>query len=436
MSFNHSIFPSSIRLAALLGLVLPAVQGVNGQAATINSYNTFLGTQTVNPAYQFTDQSALLETAQGIRAMGSNILKVNFKAGKYAGLSGEPSRLDDLARWGDFKRVLDMDFAHYFFWAYSENQVSWRYGDYTQEEQDVDYQEIYDFTTHLLSEYNGTNKTFYVGHWEGDWHFLNGAPRESSPDQQVADQMIQWYNVRQRAIDDAKAALVGEVSNVDVFHYAEVNHVRKAIENPELRSVTNDVLPHSNVDYVSWSAWEMLNAPLTEDLSEAVTAGLEHIQSQLTPKEGLPTGKRAFLGEMGWNINNQFVAGDEAERERRARETMLGAIEWGSPFMLYWQFYDNSANKGDNKDFWLIDDQGEETPLYWTMYNYNLLSQQFLEEYLTENGVLPPESVFRDFAIETLASVSSEGPILIPQPATALMLAAAGLTVLKRRRCP
>ncbi|MEM9752032.1 MAG: hypothetical protein AAF916_01455 [Planctomycetota bacterium] len=384
-----------------------------GRGATVGSYNTYFGTQTINPAYKFTDQSALLETAQGIRAMGSNMLKINLKAGKYAGLSGEPSRLDDLARWGDFKRVLDMDFARYFFWAYSENQVAWRYGEYTEAEQLVDYQEIYDLTTHLLTEYNGTNKTFYIGHWEGDWHFLNGAERLSSPDQQVADQMIEWYNVRQLAIDNAKAALSGAVADVNVFHYAEVNHVRKAIENPELRSVTNDVLPQSNVDFVSWSAWEMLNDPATGELADAVTAGLEHIQSQLAPKAGLPTEKRAFLGEMGWNIANEHVAGDEAAREQRAREVALGAIDWGTPFVQYWQLYDNSANKGDDKRFWLIDDQGDESPLYWTMYNYNLLSQQYLHDYEAEFGVLPSDATFREFALETLASVPSDGPIAL-----------------------
>ncbi|MEL6311881.1 MAG: hypothetical protein AAFQ17_05875, partial [Pseudomonadota bacterium] len=361
----------------------------------VNSFNTFIGTQTVNPAYKFTDESALLETAKGIREMGSNILKINFKAGKYEGLTGEPSRLDDLARWGDFKTVLDMDFAHYFFWAYSEEQVGWLYGDYTQAEKDTDYQEVYDLTTHLLTEYDGTGKTFYVGHWEGDWHLLNGDNRLTSPPQRRVDQMIEWYNIRQRAIDDAKAALAATVSEVDVFQYAEVNHVSKAIDYPELNSVTNDVLPFSNVDYVSWSAWEMMNSATFEEIGDRVTAGLAHLESKLPAKTGLPTDNRAFFGELGWNINSANIGGSDADRERYMRAAMLAAIEAGAPFILYWQFYDNSANKGDDRDFWLIDDTGQPTQLYWTMQNYNQLAEAFLTDYHNGSGVMPTEAEFR-----------------------------------------
>lgn len=399
------------------------------------NYNTLLGTQTINPAYRFTEQSALLETAKGIRAMGSNIFKINLKAGRYSGLEGEPSRLDDLTRWGDFKKVLDMDFAHYFFWAYSDEQVAWNFGDYTDAEQDMDYREFYDLTTHLLTEYDGSGKTFYLGHWEGDWHLLKGEGYDANPDPQRVDQMAQWYNVRQRAIDDAKADLAGAVSHVDVFQYAEVNHVAKAIDQPELRSVTNDVLPRSNVDYVSWSAWEMMNSAEYDEIAERVATGLSHLESMLPEKDGLPTTRRAFFGELGWNINNANIGGSEAERERYMREAMRAAIEFGAPFVLYWQFYDNSMHNGEDRAFWLIDDAGNKTPLYWTMHNYNALSRDFLERYLAEHGTMPGAEVFRAFALEALSRVPSDGPIAVPEPTAASLLMLGCGFLMPRRRC-
>ena len=43
-------------------------------------FNVRLGTQTFDPKYQFTSDTKLLETAKQIYEMGSDIIKLNFKA--------------------------------------------------------------------------------------------------------------------------------------------------------------------------------------------------------------------------------------------------------------------------------------------------------------------------------------------------------------------
>ena len=394
--------------AAVLAVLLCAAPSVATTPEAISRFNTVVGTQTIAPAYGFTSESRLYESASRIREMGSNTLKISLTGDAYEGMSGAPSDLTQLAQWGDFKRVLDMDFSHYHFWAYSVLPQAWNFGDYTQFEQDLDYQTIYNLSSYLLTNYSGTGKTFYIGNWEGDWHLVGQGNVDDNPTQQQIDQMAEWYNVRQSAIEDAKNDLAGQVSDVDVFQYAEVNLVPKAIAdtdpNDEVLTLTNDVLPQTNIDYVSYSSWGSLNSLDLEVVDQQLIAAFDHIEAQLQPKAGLPTEKRVFLGEYGWRLPR---VGTAEEQERYSRDVALTALEWGAPFALYWEFYDNSLNNGNNYGFWLIDDQDEKQPLYHTFANYYDASEAFLTGFSDAHGRLPTEAEYRDFATQALASVAS-----------------------------
>ena len=69
--------------------------------------------------------------------------------------------------------------------------------------------------------------------------------------------MIDWYNIRQRAIDDAKAAT--DYTGVDVWHYAEIALTNTA-NKEDLVTVASHVLPYTNVDYVSYSTYDVTRA--------------------------------------------------------------------------------------------------------------------------------------------------------------------------------
>ncbi len=62
--------------------------------------------------------------------------------------------------------------------------------------------------------------------------------------------MIDWYNTRTRAIEDAKRDLAGVVKGVEVYHYIELNQPRLAMGNPRAPCVVNSVLPFINPDFV------------------------------------------------------------------------------------------------------------------------------------------------------------------------------------------
>jgi hypothetical protein len=88
-------------------------------------------------------------------------------------------------------------------------------------------QELYDLTKHLLTSYNGTGKSFYLGNWEGDW-LLTRMDLSYAPTAEEVQSMIDWANTRQKAVDDARRDTPH--ANVQVYYYVEVNRVRDAME--------------------------------------------------------------------------------------------------------------------------------------------------------------------------------------------------------------
>ena len=89
---------------------------------------------------------------------------------------------------------------------------------------------------------NGTGKTFFLGHWEGDWHLrpdLNTRTDEGVTPESLQG-MTDWLNTRQSAVDDAKRRTPHR--GVQVYHYTEVNHV-SAIAMAGRPCLTNRVLP-------------------------------------------------------------------------------------------------------------------------------------------------------------------------------------------------
>ena len=184
-----------------------------------------------------------------------------------------------------------MPFSRFVLWTHSfACGLSFRNG-FPKPQQEKEYREIYDFTRYLLKTYNGSGKTFFLGHWEGDGLLRGTIRREDDvrATPTAIQGMIDWLNCRQRAIDDAKRDTPHK--GVEVWHYTEVNHVQVAIEGR--KAVANMVLPHVPVDFVSYSSYD------TQEDPKRLKAALDFIQSKLTPKPGI-AGRRVFIGEYGF----------------------------------------------------------------------------------------------------------------------------------------
>lgn len=299
-----------------------------------NAFPQVVGTQVIGPAYKFSKDDAVTEAAREISKMGSRILKVNLPSGP------------------QFTDMIAMPFTHYLVWFRSNDD--WARG-FTPEMRRREYNEMYLFTKDLLTRRDTTGKTFFLGHWEGDWYLLRGMDPRVEPDQATIDAMVEWVNIRQKAVDDARSEV--PYTRCRVYTYVEVNRVRDAMKSGKKR-VVNQVLPRTKPDFVSYSAYDMQLLPVEE-----VRATLDYVNQQLAPKPGLPP-KRVFIGECG--LSWAQCGGDGKVHEQKNREIIAKMLSWRPPLVLYWQFYNNEMKDGQHVGFWLVDNRNNKTPLYET----------------------------------------------------------------------
>jgi arylsulfatase A len=363
--------------------------------------NAVIGTQTIGGRYRFTPEPLLVETAEAIRAMGSDTIKFHLWPG-YGGAQGnveEPrpgiQSLVELARDEPaHRRVLDMPFSRILLWAHTFHKQGspdiWRQG-LSDAAAEAERHEIYDLACHLLRTYSGSGKTFYIGHWEGDG-WLRGtvdAANDARVDEVACQGMADWLTVRQRAVDDAKRDTPHE--GVALWHYTEVNHVKLAMQGRP--ALVNRVLPRVPVDLVSYSCYDTQQDPAL------LKAALSFIETQLPPKPGI-AGRRVFIGEYGFPAD-RFPP---PEQDRLSRQVIKAGLEWGAPLILYWELYNNELTAdGRQRGFWMIDDKGQKQPIYRTHEAFYARARNAVAE--SERRHDRPQSAmeFRAAALEFLA---------------------------------
>lgn len=381
--------------ALCAGLLALALAGETDRRVT--EFNYVIGTQTFGVKYQFTRDTSLVETARAILEMGSNVLKISMEKDyrkQYPDLPADPKirSLADLARLEpSYRTVLGMPFSHILLWTYPFDAGWWADG-LSDDEREKTYRQHYDLTAYLLRTFNGSGKTFYLGHWEGDWHLHPGYDPSKDPSDVMIRGMAEWLNARQKAIEDARRDVPHR--NVAVYGYTEVNLVQKAMKGG--KTLTNDVLPLTSVDFVSYSSYDSLtNDPAT--VGDRLKAALQHIENRLPPKRGIE-GKRVFIGEYGFP--KQYHTPENQEKLSRA--VCRAALEWGCRFALYWEMYCNEKIEGVHRGFWLIDDRGEKQPVYHMHARYYREAKARVAAFLRENGRLPTEGEFRAIGAELL----------------------------------
>lgn len=401
---QHPLPPlTPLNLLALFTLCLPLTAAPLTNP-DVDSFNVRLGTQTFGPRYQFTTNTVLVETAQAIHAMDSDIAKFYLGKGfpsQYPGIT-LPQTITNLVTLArdepSCRQVLDMPFRHYVLWTYcfSATRDAWFDDGFTPEEQQKEHAEIYALTAYLLTQYNDSGKQFYLGHWEGDWYLLQGYDTSINPTAIATQGMIDWLNLRQQAVDDAKRDTPH--SNVEVFHYTEVNRVRDAMLNPPSSNqrIVNAVLPHvPNLDFVSWSSYDGMNLP-TNDIHTT----LDYIESQLsTNKASAISGRRVWIGEYGWGGSNT-----SAQQEIPTRHYIQQLLPWSPRFILFWEMYDN-----ENKAYWLIDNTNTKTPCYFLHQRFINAAKLQVARFYETHKRLPSDTEF-----STLTTPLLDQPI--PQP--------------------
>jgi hypothetical protein len=314
----------------------------------------------------------LTELREGVALAGMNQFKFKLSpsscesyhmqcAGKDQGFT-----LDKLAKEPEMADTFaDPRFKWYHIWMYSFNMPKHLDAnvDYTDELLAAEYQETYDWAVHMLVTYEGTGKTFFVGNWEGDWELMWASGCKTSlgynfkcvPSNENIDKYIRWSQTRKRAIDDAKAAV--DATGVTIFHYIEFNLGDQNFDNHPTDAskprptILNSVVPYVNPDYVSYSSYQSTNRYVNhegkwfdqEATDKIFWDVLDYAESMLSQTEtdfsvmGDLT-KRIFVGEFGPGI-----ATESTLARSTAAQVFRASLQWGCPFVLQWQTYDNHS---------------------------------------------------------------------------------------------
>lgn len=417
LPFLVMLIGSGIICSVLVSMVSKEDRNSNDKLTSlIESYNYAIGTQTVGPKYKFTNKTTLVETALEIKKIGSNLLKFSMNPRYCTENYGLPenkaiSSLTKLATLEpSVKEVLDMDFKYYHIWTYGFSQYTPEpigkkddtaqikfINGYPKQYEEALYKELYEFTSYLLKTYSGTGKVFYIGNWEGDWHLRSDYDRTKPANPKTIEGMMQWAKTRQKAIDDAKRDT--KHNKVEIYNYIEVNLVKIALDDPNTKVVTNSIVNLVNPDYVSYSSYDATNPYDTEEsLKFNLKKALDFIESQLTPKKGLPEGKRVWIGEYG----SPSISYDDKMQNLRSIWTIKSALEWGTPYVLYWEMYNNEIKEktGEQVGYWLINDKGKKQPVWHTHNSFYLESKEFLKLYYKKHKQMPSFDDFRKNAVK------------------------------------
>ena len=396
---RHSRGPVLELKYAILGLFGLLAGGSLSTAATlsdpaVDAYNVRVGTQTFDGQYHFTTNTLLVETANAMYGMGSDILKMEIGpgfGGKYnITVNSSINTLMKLVRdEPSCRKVFDMPFRHYVVWTYPF-ATWWPFDGYNATERSTEYAEFYDLTHYLLTNYNNSGKTFYLGHWEGDG-YLKVNNWTTNPSPTMVQGMIDWLNNRQKAVDDAKAAT--GYTNVNVFYYAEANRVRDAMLNGPNNNIRmiNVVIPYvTNLDYLSYSSYDAKN------LSTAnLYATLDYMEAHLPTNKvsAMVPGERMWIGEYGWGGSQT-----PAQQEPTTRAYWQRLLNYGDkalPFILFWEIYDNELNAdGTFKNFSLIDSNNINLPCYYLHQRFINSARLSTAQFKETNGRLPTDSEF------------------------------------------
>ena len=384
-------------LAALL-LCIAAVCSARAAALSdpqVDAYNMKIGTETFAGMYQFTTNTMLVETAEAITNLGSDVIKLycgpNTSGQSGVSLGSNITNVLTMVRdEPSYRKVFDMPFRHVVVWTYplGNPEPPFTDGSYTAKEQAVDYREMYDLTCYLLTNYNNSGREFFLGHWEGDG-YLSVNNWSTNPSPAVVQAMIGWLNNRQKAVDDARAATAH--TNVNVYNYAEVNRVRDAMlngPNNNIRAI-NAVIPYvTNLDCLSYSSYDAQNLSAAD-----LYTTLDYIHSHIsTNKTGIVPEPRMWIGEYGWGRNST----DSQEPLNRAYMQRL--LNWKSTgsslwFILYWEMYSN-YNPGGGTNFCLIDYQNNKVASWYLHNRFYNGGRMMVAQFKETNGRLPTDSEF------------------------------------------
>jgi hypothetical protein len=419
---NPELYMREVPRMIWIFLVLVLLAGTDGNAAETRAENDthqpvfsyLLGIQqphAVEPGLAVHEgvPSQLWCADHIVNSMGGDILKLTMSR-KYLKMQNiDPQGAEYLVEFAKhpfYRKILNLPYRVIYFWAHGR-----KFNAFDEEEL---YKEFYDFTVHLLKEYNNSGKTFMISNWEGDWLLLGeGKNQNNDAPPEKIKKMISWANIRGKAIEDAKKTTPH--TNVNVYFCLEVNRVEDA-RIKGLKRMIDGVVPYAKyMDYISLSSYDIQNfhnwkvkCKDNDEFVERLGSYLDYVQAHLPERD--VAGSRIIIGEAGIpvaHIRNHYKC-SEAEAEKiRARLTMenvLFNLEWGVEAYLWWALHNNEKTAdGSYKGFGLIDQEsGHRRETCYMFEKYFKFAREYTEAYEQSHHRLPSQDEMRAEAIQWL----------------------------------
>ena len=357
-------------VASVLCINIIATFGISKHQGLPANIRDILGVTHVAGTYNLgnTTGDFLNQGADMILALGSRTIKVwlHDPQSAYPFNSNWPasfSSLVTMAQHPYFDALFRKPFSTYILLVYSIGlpDAWWRSGS-NQTLDDRERQQFHDLACYFLTNFTGTNKTFVFQNWESDWS-IRGSYNASQPITQVEiNGMIDWMNAHQAGVNQARAEY-GQ-HGVHVYNAAEVNVIAPAMNEGEA-CVINTVIPHMNVDLVSYSSWD------TERQGDEFQRALDYIAAQ-TPDSPDFGAKNVYIGEYGAPENDLPAS----QLQATVANVVSTGLAWGCPYIVYWELFCNEprhlpvTSNDDVRGYWLIRPDGTRS---WTW--------QYLREY-------------------------------------------------------
>lgn len=208
-----------------------------------------------------------------------------------------------------------------------------------------EYDEVKALAEYLITNYEGSGKTFVLQNWEGDWSLIGSTEPEDYVPPQRTDYMIAWLQTRQRAVEDARRNL-GQ-PGVSVLHAVELNRVVDAFHNNTIRRVVTKVLPRVRADAVSYSAYDALydlsvgGSPYHNSYTEWRDAMVSRVTDALALIRSHAPYSTVYIGE--WGIAENEAPYDLVDMFNDIVTEFDAQSLFGH---VYWQIWDNESPRG------------------------------------------------------------------------------------------
>jgi hypothetical protein len=358
----------------LMIAVLSAVLLSAAQPTGAKELRDVVGVTHVAGRYHLTDKDFLNEGADQILTLGSRVIKVWFYGKRHEHPMGvypyhsqwpQVESLVEGARTPYFQQLFGKPFTTYIMvvTALGRDDGYWRNG-ITDEQKKDEQRQFYELARHFLTQYRGTGKTFVFQHWEGDWMARGNFKADVPPTPLALRSMVEWLNARQAGVDQARQE-VGQ-QGVRVYHAAEVNLVVQSMRDG-LAGVVNKVLPQTHLDLVSYSAWDSATAHYKDP--RVLRDALDFIAANAPDSPDFGR-HNVYLGEFGMPESSY----SPEQIQTAIRNAVQTGLDWGCPYIVYWQLYCNELKDPNTKPpvksndavrgFWLIRPDGTKSGVW------------------------------------------------------------------------